>query len=349
MRSGSPAHQAKGGHQMKKKKRITVKPKAEPVTRKTKVHREHKDTLFRMLFREKDALLALYNALNRTEYTDTSSLEITTLEDAVYMNYKNDISFVFDFELMLYEHQSTVNPNMPFRDLVYVTKILQGRTARENLYSSVPVRIPSPRFIVFYNGTRKQPEIQTLKLSALYEKEQEYPDLELTVTVYNINHGQNRELMECCHDLKEYAQFVEKIREYAGTLPIAEAVDKAVDYCIRHNILYDFLLKHRSEVIEMCLFEYDEELHMKSVKEEGIEEGIKKGIIQGMEKGIDEGRREGLQIGENRLAKLLGILKDTGRTEELDRAISDPEYRMKLYKEFQIDTPGFHSESGTVK
>lgn len=94
---------------------------------KTKVQRNYKDTVFRMLFREKENLLELYNALNKTAYTDVESLEITTLENAVYMNYKNDISFVFDFELMLYEHQSTVNPNMPLRDLVYVTKVLQGR------------------------------------------------------------------------------------------------------------------------------------------------------------------------------------------------------------------------------
>ena len=103
----------------------------------------------------------------------------------------------------------------------------------------------------------------------------------------------------------------------------------------------------------MCLFEYDEELHMKSVKEEGIEEGIKQGIEegikQGIEKGIDEGLREGLRIGENRLAELLRLLKDSGRTEELDRAISDPECRMKLYQEFQIDTSGFHGEPGAVK
>ena len=102
----------------------------------TNVQRNYKDTVFRILFREKKNLLSLYNALNGTNYTDVDSLEITTLENAVYTNYKNDISFVFAFELLLYEHQSTFNPNMPLRDLFYVTSMLQDKTKDENLYST---------------------------------------------------------------------------------------------------------------------------------------------------------------------------------------------------------------------
>lgn len=118
----------------------------------TNVKRNYKDTVFRMLFNDKENLLSLYNAVNGTVYADVENLEITTLENAVYMNYKNDISFVFDFRLMVYEHQSTLNPNMPLRDLIYVTKVLQGRIRNENLYSKILVRIPAPKFVVFYNG-----------------------------------------------------------------------------------------------------------------------------------------------------------------------------------------------------
>ncbi len=107
---------------------------------------------YKAIFREKDNLLSLYNALNGTAYEETDNLEITTLENAVYMNYKNDISFVFDFELMLYEHQSTCNPNMPLRDLFYVSRVLQNRIKDENLYSKSLIKIPAPRFVVFYNG-----------------------------------------------------------------------------------------------------------------------------------------------------------------------------------------------------
>lgn len=159
--------------------------------KKTKVHRNYKDTMFRMIFREKKNLLSLYNALNKTMYTDVENLEITTLENAVYMNYKNDISFVFDFELILYEHQSTVNPNMPLRDLLYVSRVIQNRIREENLYGSKQIQIPTPRFVIFYNGMDTQPEQQVLKLSDAYEKKQDKTELELSVTVYNINLGYN--------------------------------------------------------------------------------------------------------------------------------------------------------------
>lgn len=256
---------------------------------KTKVQRNYKDTVFRMLFKEKENLLGLYNALNKTAYTDVENLEITTLENAVYMNYKNDISFVFDFELMLYEHQSTVNPNMPLRDLVYVTKVLQGRIKNGSLYESKIVRIPAPRFVVFYNGTDFQPEQQVLRLSDAFEKKQENPELELTVTVYNINMGHNPELLKACHLLREYAQYVEQVRIFAKKLPFPEAVEKAVDYCIGHGILADFLTKNRAEAIEMSIFEFDEEKYIKAEREYAYERG----------------KQEGKEAGLNRLAEVL--------------------------------------------
>ena len=275
----------------------------------TKVQRNYKDSIFRMLFKDKENLLSLYNALNKTDYTDVERLEITTLENAVYLNYKNDVSFVFDFELMLYEHQSTANPNMPLRDLFYVADILQKRTYDKDLYGSKLIRIPSPRFVVFYNGTDSQPERQTLKLSDSYEKEQGNPELELTVTVYNINFGFNEEIMDACRALKEYAMYVELVRTYAKQMPLAEAVEKAVDECIAEGILSEFLRKNKAEAIKVSIYEYDEELHFKTLYEEGREEG------------------------ERRLADLLQKLIDTGRSEDVSHAISDPEYRKQLYLE----------------
>ena len=186
----------------------------------TNAQRNYKDTVFRMLFREKENLLTLYNALNKTAYTNIDDLEITTLENAIYMNYKNDISFIFDFNLMIYEHQSTINPNMPLRDLIYVTQVLQGRIKDENIYSASLIRLPAPQFVVFYNGIDFQPEKQILKLSDAYEKEQEYPALELTVSIYNINLGHNTELLEACRLLKEYAQYVECIRTFTTEMSL---------------------------------------------------------------------------------------------------------------------------------
>ena len=253
----------------------------------TNRQRNYKDTIFRMLFREKENLLSLYNALNHTAYTNVNDLEITTLENAIYMNYKNDISFVFDFELMLYEHQSTVNPNMPLRDLIYVSRVIQSRIKDENLYGKSYIKIPAPKFVVFYNGTDFQPEQQILRLSDAYEKKQEAPELELTVTVYNINWGHNPVLLEACRLLKEYAQYVEQVRIFAREESFSEAVEHAVDYCIENGILLEFLSKNRAEAIAVCIFEYDEEKHMKQEQEEwqniGREEILVKSVESVME------------------------------------------------------------------
>lgn len=289
---------------------------------KTAVQRNYKDTVFRMLFREKENLLSLYNALNGTTYEKTEDLEITTLENAVYMNYKNDISFVFDFELLLYEHQSTLNPNMPLRDLLYVTSVLQERIRNANLYGRSLVRIPAPRFVVFYNGTDFQPEQQILQLSDSFEKKQEHPSLELTVVVYNINLGHNQELLDACCLLKEYAQYVSQVRIYAKERTFPEAVELAVAYCIRNGILSDFLAKNRAEVIAVSIFEYDEEKHMKSEREEWREIGRK------------EGRKEGVKTGVDNLSRLLKSLMDAGETDKLQRALSDNVYREQLYQEY---------------
>ena len=249
----------------------------------TKVQRNYKDTIFRMLFKDKENLLSLYNALNGTDYTDVSGLEVTTLENAVYMNYKNDVSFVFDSELMVYEHQSTVNPNMPLRDLFYVTNVLQKRIDGQRLYNSKRALIPAPRFVVFYNGATEQPEIQTLRLSDSYEKRQEEPELELVVTVYNINYGCNKEILGACRTLKEYAMYVEQVRDYAKKMPLSEAVDSAVDYCIEHGILSEFFRQNRAEVIAMCLYEFDEKAYLQNEREYWYESGIEQGIKQGSE------------------------------------------------------------------
>ncbi|MBO5303194.1 MAG: hypothetical protein J6A92_04025 [Lachnospiraceae bacterium] len=128
-----------------------------------------------------------------------------------------------------------------------------------SLYSARLIKLPTPRFVIFYNGTTEQPEKQTLRLSDAYEKQLDVPELELIVTIYNINIGNNPELLESCQTLKEYAEYVEQVRRFAKILPLPEAVEKAVDYCIQNNILADFLKKNRAEAIEMSIFEYDEE------------------------------------------------------------------------------------------
>lgn len=226
-----------------------------------------KDSIFRMLYLDKRELLSLYNAVNGTHYTNSEDLEINTLQNAIYMNIKNDVSFLFNFQVNLYEHQSTVNPNMPLRDLFYVSDLLQNYVKDFDLYGRGLVKIPAPRFIVFYNGREKQPERRVYKLSDAFSKKQDEPELELTVTVLNINAGNNGELLGNCKTL----------REYATQMDIEEAVERAITECIREGILAEFLKRNRAEAIKVSIYEYNEELHLENVRREGFEEGMSLG------------------------------------------------------------------------
>lgn len=257
----------------KSKKKNTV------VSRRKRVKRNHKDNVFRMLFSDENMLLMLYNAINDTNYADTSLLKITTLENAVYMSVKNDVSCMVDMRLELYEHQSTVNPNMPLRDLDYIADTFANFYSDKDIYSSNPIELPNPRFIVFYNGEQNQPAIKTYKLSDLYVHKGEEPNLELIVTQININAGYNKDLMEKCQVLKEYMLYVERVRKYQKAMPIEQAVNRAVDECIEEGILADFLRKNKAEVVRMSIYEYDEKLHAQTLLEDGIKIGKEEGIL----------------------------------------------------------------------
>ena len=239
------------------------------------VQRNYKDTVFRMLYQDKLELLELYNVVNDTRYTDPEELEAAGLENAVYMSMKNDVSCVVDLRLNLYEHQSTVNPNMPLRDLFYIAKLYEKMIQKEkrDLYSGKRIQIPAPRFVVFYNGTEEQPERKILRLSESFYRQTEEAGLELTVLQLNINPGYNKELLEKCRSLHDYMKYVERVRCYSREMEFQEAVERAVTKCIEEGILEGFLRANRAEVIQMSIFEYDEELHMATVREEGREEG----------------------------------------------------------------------------
>ena len=269
-------------------------------------NRTYKDSLFRMLFDSKEHLLSLYNALNGTDHSNVEDLEINTLENVIYMKVKNDVSFLFDSYLNLYEHQSTLNPNLPLRDLFYVSRLLQKITKDANLYSSTLVRIPTPRFVVFYNGTADAPAQKVLRLSEAFLNRTAHPELELELTLININAGKNPKLLEGCRRLKEYMIFVEKTRSYIEQMDITAAVNRAVDECIREGILADILSEQRAEVIAVCLYEYDEEKHMAAERKEHFELGLEEGLLRGrmevyMEMGLpeEEARRRALQKGDS--------------------------------------------------
>ena len=245
---------------------------------KVTANREYKDTVFRMLFSEKKELLSLYNAVNNTSYDNPDELQITTLKNAIYMTVKNDISCVIDMRLNLYEHQSTVNPNIPLRDLDYVSRTYSAFYRDKDIYSPRMIKLPNPRFVVFYNGADKQPARREMKLSDAYVNKEEHPSLELIVVQININPGYNDELLDACPTLYGYMQFVERIRQNCKEYPLDEAVSHAVDECIEEGILSEFLKKNKSEVVAMSIYEYDEKLHEKTMIDIGREEGRKEGL-----------------------------------------------------------------------
>lgn len=241
--------------------------------------RNYKDTLFRMIFREPKTLLNLYNAINGTNYTDENELQVVTLENAIYMNMKNDLAFLVDCRLNLYEQQASINPNMPLRDLFYVAKEYQNMVDRRSLYASKLVKIPTPCFIVFYNGTKEQPERLELKLSDAFMTQIENPPLELRVLQLNIREGHNNVLLEKCPILKEYSQYVEKVQRYVKEKELNEAVEQAIHECIREGILSDFLSKNRAEAISVSIFEYDEEKELMLFRQAEREVGLEMGEL----------------------------------------------------------------------
>ena len=244
-------------------------------------NRKFKDTVFRMLFSDKEALLSLYNAINNSHYTDSGALEIVTLENAIYMGMKNDLAFILDMNLYLYEHQSTMNPNIPLRDLFYIAAEYQKLVDKKSLYSSALQKIPNPHFIVFYNGSTLIGDCYTSRLSDAFYHTTDNPSLELIVTTFNVNAGHNTKLMSHCQILKEYSIYVAKVRSFAEQMPLDDAVQKAVTECIQENILADFLRKNQAEVIAMSIFEYDKVEEEKKLRKAEFDAGVEQGVTLG--------------------------------------------------------------------
>ena len=244
------------------------------------VNRIYKDRLYKMIFNDKSELLKLYNAINGTTYEDPEMLTITTLDNAIYMTMENDLSFIVDMRLSLYEQQSTVNPNLPLRFLMYIADIYSAYVKDMNIYGSKKLQIPSSSFVIFYNGVQSQPDRTEFPLSELFQPTTDQPALELKAVMLNINKGHSQELMNACHTLRDYSEYVARIRTYSAEMPLTDAVEKAITECIHENILRDFLLKNRAEAKAMSIYEYDEEKTLRMFREEGYEDGERNGKIQ---------------------------------------------------------------------
>lgn len=286
--------------------------KTNAVQEEAPVYFSYKDRVFRMLFKEKERLLELYNALNGTDYADPEQLTVTTLENAIFIKMKNDISFIIDCNMCLYEHQSTYCPNMPLRGLLYFADLYKKHIRDIDLTVRKQIKIPTPHYIVFYNGTEKDEEVFYQRLSDAFEEDDE-GCMELKVKVININLGHNKELLEKCNSLYGYSYFVAAVRNNLRTMELQKSVSKALEECIEKGILKEFLLKQRAEVIAMSIYEYNEEYVRKSLTETGYEQGWEDGIEQGkaetLVKSIDS-IMENLKLDLQQACKLIGTTQE---------------------------------------
>jgi predicted transposase/invertase (TIGR01784 family) len=277
--------------------------------------------MFASLFSDESVLRELYCALRGVSLPDNIPIEINTLENVLYMDFINDISFEIGGKLVvLIEHQSTINPNIALRLLFYICRILEKKTESSNLYTTKQLKIPFPEFYVLYNGIAPFPDNEIIRLSDLFENPangdtppQIHPLLQLEVKIININEGRNAEMVNRCKKLMEYSFFVEKVRKYIKDgYSLEEAMKKTIKYCATHDILKEYLEIHGSEVMNML-----EDWNMEDAKKfwreeareeglvEGLEQGRAQGRIQGIEQGIEQGREQGRQEERQRFYALL--------------------------------------------
>ena len=293
---------------------------------KTIENRKYKSDVFSMLMEEPKYALDVYNALNDSDYDDPNIIEIKNLDKCVSLSIRNDAAFIIGMNLNIYEHQSTYNPNMPLRSLIYLADILKPLIKDAAIYSSSKIKIPTPNFVVFYNGTEDRPQKEIQKLSDLYDHDDNI-NLELVCTVYNINPGFNKDISKRSYVLRGYTIFVEKVRENLIN-NISEAVSNAVEYCISHDILADFFARRKDEVIRNMTidmtFERRMELEIEAAKQVAAEEGRAEGHAEG----LAEGRNETM------LAVIKSTMKNTQKSfEDVCEMIGINESEISYFKE----------------
>ena len=307
-------------------------------------NREYKSDVISMMLQIPEYALDVYNAMNDSAYTDPDMIQIMRLENGISLSVRNDASFFISNYLNLYKHQSTYSPNAPLRFLIYLTNLLKTTIRKRDLYSRKRVQIATPHFAVFYNGTEKRPEKEVLKLSDAFINRTDTPEIELTVTVYNINPNNNTQLLEKSEVLRSYMIFVNRVREnlehqkkIAQNAPeydeaayeeeLEVAINEAIDYCVKHHIMEEFFRENRNEVTKSMVLDYTwerrEELIRAEEYEDGKREGLEIGRAEGEKRGRAEGERRGRIEGEKLGAeamqkKLLQKLMETQKITEAE-------------------------------
>lgn len=289
------------------------------------VQREYKSNSFSLLMKEKKYALEVYNYLNNSHYTNEDDIQIVEIDGGIKLSVRNDATFIVDGYVNLYEHQSTPNPNMPLRLLIYVAAFYKEYTKGKDLYGPTLIQIPTPKLVVFYNGVNAQPERAIMKLSDAYMQPMDDPMLELKCQFYNINPGSNEELKDCCSSIAGYTQYVEKVREYAGTMVLEDAIRKAVEECIEEGILAEFFKEKKEMIISAdaidCTYERREQFWKRDIEKAKQEaEEAKQEAKDARIKEIVSSVKEG-DYSRERGAQKLGI-----SISDFEKIMSDPRY-----------------------
>lgn len=278
----------------------------------------------------KGNLLSLYNALNDTCYTNLDDLEITTMDNALYMSMKNDVSCIISNNLALFEQQSTWNPNMPLRGFMYFADLYNKyiSTGSLGIYRDKLVKLPTPQYYVFYNGDRDMPDKQLLKLSDAFIEPPREGCFEWTATILNINYGHNKKLLSNCKTLSDYGILIKTINDYKQKYnDINAAIENAIDYCIEHDVLKDFLLERKTEAMHTLLTEYDEKKTMEYLRQDAYDDGVTEGEMKLMVSLICKKLSKGKSV--NQIADELE--EDVSKIKEIYDVAKDfaPEYDVK--------------------
>ncbi|MCL2704949.1 MAG: Rpn family recombination-promoting nuclease/putative transposase [Spirochaetaceae bacterium] len=245
------------------------------------INREHKDSLFTFLFNNPAALKELYSAIEGINLSPDIPVDINTLTGILIRGQLNDVSFTIDNRLVvLIEHMSTISDNLPLRLLMYIGRLYESIIDDEKRYQRKLEKIPSPEFIVLYNGKERFPDHKELHLSTAFQNTEDLKlsenkiPLELIVQVYNINQGYNQQILSKSKTLDSYSILISKIWEYQKEkISLEESLKSAIKYCIENNILRDFLKRHSSEVYNMLFGEWDFEKEKAVAIREAREEG----------------------------------------------------------------------------
>ena len=260
-----------------------------------KINRNIKSSVFADIFqgctRAKEYSLELFNSLNDTHLDDPNLIEHITIDDSIYRSIKNDVAFrVGDRVVMLVEHQSTINPNMPLRAFMYMGDIYKRIIDVKKRYRRTLTKIPVPEIFVFYNGEDDYPDEEILSLKDAFFEEVDNPPINVFVKVYNINPKGDAKvaILEKCEILKENSEFIDIFRRY-----VREGYDdparQAIDECMKRGILVDYLREAGDEIMNYLNAEYDYDMDIQVNREEAFEEGKEQGLELGLEQGLELG------------------------------------------------------------